>query len=126
MSPDVNEERMRVLVCGGRDFGDQAMLGHALDTLHKQQDISVIIEGDARGADRMAGHWARKNYIADSKFPADWDKHGKSAGSIRNHQMLEQGKPDLVVAFPGGRGTRHMVSLALGASVDVMRVGWEA
>jgi len=52
-------------------------------------------------------------------FPADWGKYSKSAGYIRNKQMLAEGKPDLVVAFPGGKGTANMVKLAKLANIPI-------
>ena len=55
-------------------------------------------------------------------FPAEWKKHGKAAGPIRNRKMLQDGKPDLVLAFPGGRGTANMVELATDAGIRVMHV----
>jgi len=52
-------------------------------------------------------------------FPADWSRHGKSAGPIRNRQMLIEGRPDIVVAFPGGKGTANMIKQAVEAGVKV-------
>ena len=52
------------------------------------------------------------NGVVVEEFKADWDKFGRAAGPIRNAQMLREGKPDLVVAFPGGRGTANMVAQA--------------
>lgn len=114
---------MRVLVCGGRNYADTEKMYAFMDRIHKDLNITTVIEGDARGADRMAGYWARKNKIDNLKFPADWDKHGRAAGLLRNKQMLEKGKPDLVIAFPGGRGTANMVFIAREAGVEVVEVG---
>jgi hypothetical protein len=91
----------RVLVCGGRNFADQALLDATLDRLMKRYSIDAVIEGNGRGADRMAGYWARKNGIDNLKFPADWNRHGHAAGPIRNQQMIDQGRPDLGDRFPG-------------------------
>lgn len=113
---------MRVLVCGGRDFSDSAYLYKTLDELKRAAAIDAIIEGDARGADRIAGYWARKNRIDNYKFPANWLRDGKAAGPIRNEQMLREGRPDLVLAFPGGAGTAHMVRIARRAGVRVLEV----
>ena len=113
---------MRVLVCGGRDFSDKALLENTLRLWHRVRGVDTIIEGNAHGADRMAGYWARKNRITNLKFPADWEAHGKAAGAIRNQQMLDEGKPDLVIAFPGGRGTADMVKRARKAGIEVMEV----
>jgi len=112
---------MRILVCGGRDFDRTDMAYRALDALHKAKGIDVVIEGDARGADRIGGYWARKNRIENLKFPADWKLLGKSAGAIRNQKMLDEGKPELVVAFPGGRGTADMVARAEQAGIRVYK-----
>lgn len=111
---------MRLLVCGGRDFSNTEWAYSILDELHRKNNIDVIIEGDARGADRIAGYWAQRNRIDNLKFPADWNKYGKSAGSIRNTKMLKEGKPDLVLAFPGGRGTANMIGQAQRAGVPVL------
>jgi hypothetical protein len=108
---------MRLLVCGGRDFSDTAYAYATLDRLHKTYGIGVVIEGDARGADRIAGYWARRKGIDNLKFPADWKTHGLGAGPIRNAKMLAEGKPDMVLAFPGGRGTADMVRRARAAGI---------
>lgn len=110
---------MRLLVCGGRDFEDTEHAYAVLDRLHRQQGIDVLIEGNARGADRIAGYWARRNGVTNLKFPADWDKHGKAAGAIRNQQMIEEGRPDMVLAFPGGRGTADMTRRARAAGITI-------
>ena len=89
----------------------------------KQFDIEHVISGHASGADQMAEMWADENRIPLSIDPADWSRHGKSAGPIRNQQMLDEGKPDLVVAFPGGAGTADMVRRAERASIAVYVVG---
>lgn len=111
---------MRVLVCGGRDFSDIEMLTEFLDKLHKSSPVQVIIHGDARGADKLAGVWARDNLVPIEKYPADWTKYGKSAGFRRNTQMLVEGRPDLVVAMPGGVGTAMMVDIATKAGIRVL------
>ena len=54
-------------------------------------------------------------------FPAEWDKYGVSAGPIRNQKMIDEGKPDLVFAFPGGRGTTDMIRRAAVAGIRVVR-----
>ena len=68
----------------------------------------IIIHGaDQAGADSMAGRYESVNQSRN--FPAEWRKYGRSAGYRRNQQMLDEGNPDLVVAFPGGPGTQNMV-----------------
>jgi hypothetical protein len=113
---------MRVLVCGGRDFDNRAMLNAALDRLHAERVFSLVIAGGARGADTLAEDWANARGIACDVYRGDWEGLGRKAGPIRNKQMLDEGKPDLVVAFPGGRGTAHMVRIAREAGVEVVEV----
>ena len=69
---------------------------------------SLIIEGGAKGADRMARNWAIQNGIHYAIVPALWDAFGRSAGSRRNSAMLML-TPDYCVAMPGGSGTANMI-----------------
>lgn len=108
----INE--FRILVCGGREYNDQERVNKILDAAARAlADRPVtIIHGNARGADQCADVWAKDRQVQVRPFPADWDTHGKRAGFIRNKQMLDEGKPHAVIAFPGGIGTRMMVGLA--------------
>lgn len=113
---------MRVLVCGGRDFDNVAFIWTHLDRLHAETPITALMQGGARGADTIARNWARsKAGIQRYVCKAEWAKYGNAAGIFRNARMLEW-KPDLVVAFPGGRGTADMVRRALAAGVPVKQI----
>lgn len=125
----------RILVCGGRDFKDKDLVYRVLDEICDTRGWKtpedefgnylpsvIVIQGGARGADSYADMWAVINWCEQREFPADWDKYGKKAGYIRNQQMLDEGKPNLVVAFPGGKGTRMMIELARKAGVEVIAV----
>lgn len=86
-----NTELVRVLVTGGRNFSDKRFVFSILDCIRQVYEsqgstISVVIHGDAAGADTLAGMWARASGIPDIACPADWNTHGKSAGPIRNRQ----------------------------------------
>jgi hypothetical protein len=107
---------MRILVCGGRDFGDRVRLESVLD----RYQFTVLITGMARGADFQAWAYAKRKNIPTLEFPAKWEIHGKRAGYLRNQQMLDEGKPELVIAFPGGDGTAMMIRLAIKAGVKVV------
>lgn len=109
---------MRVLVCGGRDFADSRLLHDTLTGLGRA--FEELIEGGASGADGMAYAWADRHGLPVTTFKADWKRYGNRAGPIRNQRMLDEGKPDLVVAFPGGRGTADMVKRARAAGVRVI------
>jgi hypothetical protein len=113
---------MRVLVCGGRDFLRYLLLTASLDQLHAELAFTELLHGDAPGADQMAWRWAAAHKVPWRAFPADWARYGKAAGPMRNQQMLDEGKPSLVVAFPGGTGTEHMKRIARTAGVRVLEV----
>ena len=116
---------MRVLVCGSRDFQAGAGLFEELDMLHMEHEFTLVIEGEAKGADTLAREWAEARSIPVLSFPADWKKYGKAAGPIRNKLMLDEGKPDLVVAFPSNglensNGTKNMIKQARAAGIKTI------
>lgn len=114
---------MRVLVCGNRDFTDTMFLYNTLDLIHADKTITVVIEGEAPGADTMSRLWAEHNGVSVKRFPANWRRYGHQAGPIRNRQMLREGCPELVVAFkkPGAKstGTNHMIAISKAAGLEV-------
>jgi len=110
---------LRVLVCGGREFKNRSFLFAVLDKFHRNTPFDCVIHGAARGADRLAGEWAKQRSVQVVVFPADWKRHGNSAGPLRNLQMLKHGKPDCVIAFEGGAGTADMIAKAKRAGVPV-------
>jgi hypothetical protein len=103
-------------VTGGRDYADEACVEAWLNALTP----SIIAEGGASGADRLAAIWAHDNDVRCETFPAHWSLHGRAAGPIRNQQMLDEFNPDVVLAFPGGRGTADMVKRAHAKGVRVV------
>jgi hypothetical protein len=125
---------MKILVCGGREYNNKAKV---FDVLHdlcmrysENYDLIdnwlptdiLIISGEASGADTLAADFALVHCTQYRGYPADWNKHGRSAGYIRNQKMLNEEHPDLVVAFPGGRGTANMIEIARKAGVKVMEI----
>jgi len=113
---------MRVLVCGGRAYGNGSRVNDTLFSIAAVEGIDVIIHGGAKGADTLAGEWARGHggITCIVEYP-DWNRYGPGAGSLRNTKMLTH-KPDIVVAFPGGRGTSDMMRQARAAGIRVMEV----
>lgn len=109
---------MRAIICGGRDFSNYLLVKQTL----AQYPLTLIIHGGATGADSLAHTYAREHSIPTKVFPAFWRMFGKSAGMRRNLEMLEE-KPDVVIAFPGGRGTVNMVAIATQAGVQTILVG---
>ncbi len=130
---------MRILVCGGRKYMDWRRVNTVLDELHAAHGIEMVIHGGAGGADEFGHGWAVQHSVKPKRYPAQWHdlshpdaviKRGKGnkdydakAGSRRNQQMLdEEERIDLVVAFPGGPGTRDMCRRALAKGLKVMKV----
>ena len=111
---------MRALICGSRDWTYEGPIKRVLLQL-KGAGFTTIIHGDARGADRTAGKWADFFGLEVIKFPANWKRDGIGAGPKRNQQMLDEGKPDRVVAFPlpQSKGTWDMVRRARKAGIPV-------
>lgn len=110
------------LICGGRGFTDATMFDAAMgDLLQLKGCPERIIHGAARGADSMAAEWGARMALDVVAVPADWERHGKAAGPIRNAAMLQY-DPHLVIAFPGGRGTADMVKQARAMGIDVAEI----
>jgi hypothetical protein len=112
----------RVLVCGGRHYADREKVAARLSNLHASVGVAAVIEGGAAGADRHGREWAERNGVPVETYAADWNRYGRAAGPIRNGQMLLHGKPDVVLAFPGGDGTADMVRRARLYHVNVIEV----
>lgn len=119
---------MKIIIAGSRNFTNYALLESRLDHLFSQLGCDVeIVSGCARGADTLAIQYAQSRGFKVHKFPADWDKHGKSAGIIRNKKMTDFVAPDGgLVAFWDGKstGTKHMIDIAgvCGLNLKVIKV----
>lgn len=111
----------RVIVCGSRD-GCTLFKG-VIDPLcwfeHEHGPIFHVIVGSRKGTDYQAWLWAMEREIPATIVPAEWAKHGKAAGPIRNRRMLELFSVHAVLAFPGGRGTEDMKQAAREAHVPL-------
>jgi hypothetical protein len=114
---------MKILVCGGRDYTNRARLCSCLDAIQSERGSFHIIQGGADGADALAREWAGSRCEPCTTYRANWSELGRKAGPVRNQRMLDEGRPDLVVVFPGGRGTADMLRRAQLAGVEIMIVG---
>lgn len=112
---------MKLLVCGGRDYSHKDHIWNVLSVVHGRTPITMIAHGGASGADSEAGRWAIANHVRQQIFRANWKAEGRAAGPKRNQRMLEQFRPDAVIAFPGGRGTADMVRRAKAEGVKVVQ-----
>lgn len=119
-----------IIVCGGRSYNDRATVYKVLDQL--RPDVVVHgacgVDADARdwsrmrGADRFADEWAVLKGVQRHRRPAMWDLMGNKAGPVRNRQMATEFPTATVVAFPGGKGTGNMVSIACELGMTVRHV----
>lgn len=124
---------MRALICGSRDWDKPAIIDTFVTGLHAMWPGLVIIQGDARGADTAAKNAAQRLHIPHQDYPAQWDVYGKSAGPLRNQEMLDDGQPQVVFGFsddliipvtdgmPGG--TVDMVRRASKAGLPTYAIG---
>lgn len=112
----------RIIVTGGRDFADRELVYATLDAVRARFGEIILSHGDGRGCDQLCDDWARSRGVMTERYPADWDRYGRSAGPRRSAEMIRAGGA-LLVAFPGGRGTRGAISMAERAGIPVQRVG---
>ncbi len=130
-----------ILVCGGRDYGsavlkERTRLFQVLDEIHAEKPVDLIVHGAATGADRLARRWCEVRGVKEKPYPADWEdldhpnaiikehangrEYNAAAGWIRNQLMLDSHPEiELVVAFPGGRGTNDMTTRAGKAGITI-------
>ena len=125
---DHQSNHIRVVVGGSRYTYDKSFVFETLDLIHAQRPIKRLAHGDCEGADTLANQWAQTHRIECIAYPANWneypdgDPRRRTAGPRRNEKMLSQEKPDLVIAFPGGRGTRDLIRQAMRMGLEVMEV----
>lgn len=113
---------MKVVVSGSRGWTDVEKMREILGLL---PEGTLIVHGGAPGADRMAGSLAIKLGLSSPiVYPALWKQHGNAAGHIRNALMLDEEKPDLVIAFWDGEspGTKGMMELARKRDIEVWEI----
>jgi len=115
---------MKVLVCGDRHWTDRESIQRELESI---DGISVVVHGAAKGADSIAADIAHEMELGVDSYPAQWGRYGRGAGPIRNQQMLDEGRPDLVLAFhrnlSSSKGTKDMVTRAKKAGIKVRVIG---
>lgn len=112
------ERRCIVVVTGGRDYKDNATVGEVLDEVAP----TAVVHGGAPGTDTLCAQWARAHGVTSRTYPAPRQTHGNSAGPVRNQAMLDCERPDLLVAFPGGKDTADMMRRAQNAGIPIRRV----
>jgi len=114
---------MKVMVTGGRKYGNRTIVWEVLDEelASAKDELFWLIHGNCDGADKLSDKWAKRRGIFVIKCPIykeTWRLRGPSAGPIRNRMMIAI-QPDLVVAFPGGKGTHGTTKLAKAAGIKI-------
>lgn len=114
---------MRLLVCAGRHFHDSRLLESELSRLHAQHPLTVIVHGGHTTLGPAIEAWARANLVHAIRYPANWQHLGKRAEGVRNAFMLDDSRPDGLLALPGGRHTQDLVARAQARGIAVIRAG---
>lgn len=113
---------MRVIIAGGRDFHDYGVLLDAI--IECNFNIQTVVSGGAKGVDALGERYAEAADVPLKLYPADWERHGRAAGPIRNAMMAENA--DALIALWDGksRGTKNMIETArkLGLIVYVKEI----
>lgn len=133
---------LKIVVTGGRGYGRISPMltgearrlreieaareqDHIIDVLDREEaahPITMLGAGDAYGLDAFALRWAYLRRVPSKEFRANWTEEGPSAGPRRNFRMLSEIRPDKVIAFPGGRGTKDCVKQAIALGIEVIEV----
>ena len=116
---------VRIIVAGSRDFNDYELLKEKLDLVKEAIGEFEVVSGKARGADSLGERYARENDLPIAEFPADWDKHGKSAGYKRNAEMADYAEGCIVFWDGISKGTQHMINLAKEKELNLAIVNYD-
>lgn len=127
---------MRILICGTRTVFGENVIDDAVSRSRWNGLITRVVSGGQKrydrkqrtyyGADYWGERWAFARDIPVDRYPADWNKHGRSAGPIRNQQMIDT-NPDGVIAIWDGQSadTRDLISRAKAAGIEVFEYAYE-
>jgi hypothetical protein len=114
------EHRMKVIIAGSRGITDNRILEDAINHFLRTTRITEVVSGTARGVDQMGERWAKRLNVPVTQFPAQWDKHGKSAGYRRNVEMAQYADALIAVWDGESKGTKHMIDIAHEHQLEVL------
>lgn len=103
---------MRVIIAGSRDITKYDDVYEAIIESGWKDDITTVISGGARGVDKLGERFANSNGIPVEHFLANWNKHGKAAGYIRNQDMAMNADALIAVWDMKSKGTANMIEIA--------------
>ena len=118
---------MKILICGSRGWTDKKLIYDLLQEMWEDNRPDkwrdhIVIHGDYRGADKLAGQAANDLGIGEVRVSAQWENYGKRAGPYRNWWMAQLA-PDVVWAFSDSWsksvGTTNMMGVAEGLGIPV-------
>lgn len=103
---------MKIIIAGSRYVNDRHQVERAVmlwKELHAPKQITEIVSGGGRGVDQLGEAWAQAQGLSTTRFPAEWQRYGKSAGPIRNRAMADYADGLIALPAQGSRGTKHMI-----------------
>jgi hypothetical protein len=105
---------MRFIIAGSRIIDNEKLVLEIIDKFvdENKLNIQTILSGCAEGVDTLGEIWANNKQISIKKYPADWDRYGRSAGYIRNELMAQNADGLIAIIKNNSKGTRHMINLA--------------
>lgn len=103
---------MRTIIAGSRTIEQYDLVKTAIESCNWHLEITEVVSGCAEGADLFGEQWAKRKMIPIKRFPADWRKHGKRAGPIRNEEMANYADALIAVWDGVSRGTQDMIERA--------------
>jgi len=101
---------MKTIIAGSRSCDDIKHIENAIR--NSGFNVTEVISGTANGADKLGEQWATLNWIPIQRFPADWEKHGKRAGYIRNDRMANFADQVIVIWDGRSKGSESMINIA--------------
>ena len=102
---------MRTIIAGSREaFENDTLAG--IDSCPWKAQINLVVSGTARGADYWGERWAEENKIPIKRYYPDWNRHGKSAGPIRNQEMAENADALICIWDGKSKGSKNMIETA--------------
>lgn len=113
---------MRILICSGRFYADTKSVTRVLDAYASTQHMDVLIHGGHQILGGIVESWAREMDVHLIRYPANWARYGKYAELRRNLFMLQDSRPDVVLAFPGGEDTAECIKIAQQAGIKVVEI----
>jgi hypothetical protein len=108
---------MRTIIAGSRGITCLQAVRDAVNSA--PWTITEVVSGTARGVDRLGEKWADENGLSVTRFPANWDTHGRRAGYLRNEQMANYAEALLALWDGESKGTKHMIDIAVAKGLRV-------